>query len=80
MLTGLRRRLGELSLGENIPTIYQWRNMVEAGYLASYGIITEDLCALSADQTAGLPKGCGHRFALASGKLVKAGNHDSVVT
>ena len=64
MLTGLRRRLGELSLGENIPTICQWRNMVEAGYLASYGIITEDLCALSADQTAGLPKGCGHRVAL----------------
>jgi len=52
MLTGLRRRLGELSLGENIPTMCQWRNMVEAGYLASYGIIKEDLCALSADQLA----------------------------
>jgi len=57
MLTALRRRLGELSLAAKIPAICQWRNMVEAGCLASYGIITEDLYALSADQIARLLKG-----------------------
>jgi len=43
MFTGLRRRLGELSLSAKIPAICQWRNMVEAGCLASYGITTEEL-------------------------------------
>ena len=38
MLNGLRRRLGELSLAAKIPAICQFRNMVEAGCLASYGI------------------------------------------
>jgi putative ABC transport system substrate-binding protein len=57
MLTSLRRRLGELSLAAKIPAVCQWRNMVEAGCLASYGITTEDLYALSADQIARLLKG-----------------------
>jgi putative ABC transport system substrate-binding protein len=52
MLTSFRRRLGELSLAAKIPAICQWRNMVEAGCLASYGITIADLYALSADQIA----------------------------
>jgi putative tryptophan/tyrosine transport system substrate-binding protein len=57
MFTGLRQRLGELSLTAKIPAICQWRNMVEAGCLASYGITTEELYSLSADQVAKLLKG-----------------------
>ena len=57
MLTSFRRRLGELSLSAKIPAICQWRNMVEAGCLASYGITTEELYSLSADQIAKLLKG-----------------------
>jgi putative ABC transport system substrate-binding protein len=57
MLTSLRQRLGELSLAAKIPAICQWRNMVEAGCLASYGIRLADLYALSADQIARLLKG-----------------------
>jgi putative ABC transport system substrate-binding protein len=57
MFTGLRRHLGELSLTAKIPAICQWRNMVEAGCLASYGITTEELYSLSADQVAKLLKG-----------------------
>jgi ABC-type uncharacterized transport system substrate-binding protein len=57
MFTGFRRRLGELSLAANIPAICQFRNMVEAGCLASYGITIPNLYALSADQIARLLKG-----------------------
>jgi putative ABC transport system substrate-binding protein len=57
LFTGLRRRLGELSLTARIPAICQWRNMVESGCLASYGIVTEELYSLSAGQVAKLLKG-----------------------
>jgi putative ABC transport system substrate-binding protein len=57
MLTSFRQRLGELSLAAKIPAICQWRIMVEAGCLASYGITLVDLYALSADQIARLLKG-----------------------
>src|SRR5437660_8706685 len=57
MLTSLRRRLGELSLAAKIPAICQFRNGVEAGCLASYGITIPDLYGLSADQIAKLLKG-----------------------
>ena len=57
MLTAFRRRLGELSLASKIPAICQWRNMVEAGCLASYGITITELYELSADQIARLVKG-----------------------
>jgi putative tryptophan/tyrosine transport system substrate-binding protein len=57
MLNGLRQRLGELSLAAKIPAICQFRIMVEAGCLASYGITIADLYALSADQVARLLKG-----------------------
>jgi ABC-type uncharacterized transport system substrate-binding protein len=57
MFNGLRRRLGELSLAANIPAICQFRNMVEAGCLASYGITIPNLYALSADQIARLLNG-----------------------
>jgi putative ABC transport system substrate-binding protein len=57
MLNGLRQRLGELSLAAKIPAICQFRNGVEAGCLASYGITIADLYALSADQLSRLLKG-----------------------
>jgi putative ABC transport system substrate-binding protein len=57
MLNGLRQRLGELSLAAKIPAICQFRNGVEAGCLASYGITIADLYALSADQVSRLLKG-----------------------
>ena len=57
MLTSFRRQLGELSLAAKIPAICQWRNMVEAGCLASYGITITELYDLSADQIARLLKG-----------------------
>jgi putative ABC transport system substrate-binding protein len=57
MLTGLRRQLGGLSLVAKIPAICQFRNMVEAGCLASFGITIAELYALSADQVARLLKG-----------------------
>lgn len=57
MLTSLRLRHGELSLAAKTPAICQFRSMVEAGCLASYGITIEDLYALSADQIARILKG-----------------------
>jgi putative ABC transport system substrate-binding protein len=57
LFTGMRQRLGELSLAARIPAVCQWRDMVEAGCLASYGITTEELYSLSADQVAKLLKG-----------------------
>jgi putative ABC transport system substrate-binding protein len=57
MLTSLRKRLGELSLAAKIPAICQFRNGVEAGCLASYGITTEDLYALAVGQIVRLLKG-----------------------
>ena len=57
MLTSFRQRLGELSFAAKIPAICQFRNMVEVGCLATYGVTIADLYALSADQVARLLKG-----------------------
>src|SRR5262245_27494450 len=57
MLTALRKRLGELSLATKIPAICQFRNGVEAGCLASYGITITELYALSAGQIVRLLRG-----------------------
>jgi putative tryptophan/tyrosine transport system substrate-binding protein len=57
MLVSFRRQIGALSLGANIPAICQFRNMVEAGCLASYGITIDDIYVISADQIAKLLKG-----------------------
>jgi putative ABC transport system substrate-binding protein len=57
MLFSLRQRLGELSLAAKIPAICQFRNMLEAGCLASYGITIAELYALQADQVARRVKG-----------------------
>ena len=57
MLNALRERIGELSLSTKIPAICQFRQGVEAGCLASYGITIPDLYALSADQVSRLLKG-----------------------
>jgi putative ABC transport system substrate-binding protein len=57
MLNGLRQRIGELSLAAKIPAICQFRDGVEAGCLASYGITITELYGLSAEQIARLLKG-----------------------
>jgi putative ABC transport system substrate-binding protein len=57
MVVSFRRRIGELSLGAKIPAICQFRNMVEAGCLASYGITIDDVYVISADQIAKLLNG-----------------------
>ena len=57
LLTSFRRQLGEFSLAAKIPAICQFRNAVEAGCLASYGIALEDIYALSANQIDKLLKG-----------------------
>jgi putative ABC transport system substrate-binding protein len=57
MLIALRRRIGELSLAAKIPAICQFRNGVEAGCLASYGITVADLYELAAGQIARLLRG-----------------------
>jgi len=57
MLTSFRQRLGELSLAAKIPAICQFRNMVEVGCLASYGITIPEFYAVSSDQIARLLKG-----------------------
>jgi ABC-type uncharacterized transport system substrate-binding protein len=57
MLFNFRPRLGELSLSARIPAICQFREMVEVGCLASYGIMLTDLYALSADQIVKLMQG-----------------------
>jgi len=57
MLTSFRQQLGELSLAAKLPAVCQWRSMVEAGCLASYGIKLADLYAISANQVAKVLKG-----------------------
>ncbi len=57
MLTSFRQQLGELSLAAKLPAVCQWRSMVEAGCLASYGIKLADLYAISAHQVARVLKG-----------------------
>jgi putative ABC transport system substrate-binding protein len=57
MFTGLRPRLGELSLKYKVPAICQWREMVEAGCFASYGVTFVEFYALYAQQIAKILKG-----------------------
>jgi putative tryptophan/tyrosine transport system substrate-binding protein len=57
MLNSFRQRLGQLSITAKIPAMCQFRQGVEAGCLASYGISITDLYWLSADQIARLLKG-----------------------
>jgi putative tryptophan/tyrosine transport system substrate-binding protein len=56
-LFALRPRIGALSLATGIPAICQFREMVEAGCLASYGIELVDLYGLLGDQIAQILKG-----------------------
>jgi hypothetical protein len=37
-LFSLRNEIGQLSLADKLPAICQFREMVDAGFLASYGI------------------------------------------
>jgi putative tryptophan/tyrosine transport system substrate-binding protein len=46
-----RNTLGEVSAKYRLPTICQWRSMVEAGCLASYGFPLGELFELIAEQT-----------------------------
>jgi putative ABC transport system substrate-binding protein len=57
MLTSFRQRLGELSVASKVPAICQWKPMVEAGCLASYGITIGEIYLISADRISKLLKG-----------------------
>jgi putative tryptophan/tyrosine transport system substrate-binding protein len=57
LLFNLRHRFGELSLAARIPAICQFREMVELGCLASYGVVVRDIYALAADLIAKVLRG-----------------------
>jgi hypothetical protein len=57
MLTSFRQGLGELSVASKVPAICQFKAMVEAGCLASYGITVGEVYSISADQISKLLKG-----------------------
>jgi putative ABC transport system substrate-binding protein len=57
MLFNFRPRLGELSLSNRMAAICQFREMVELGCIASYGILLADLYTLSAGHIAKLLAG-----------------------
>ena len=61
MLFASREELGRSSLAEKLPVICEWREMAEAGCLASYGVILRELVATQAALTdkmlRGLPPG-----------------------
>jgi len=54
---GLREKVGQLSLSDRLPAICQFRQMVEAGCLASYGIKLSEAYALVAAVTDKMLKG-----------------------
>jgi putative tryptophan/tyrosine transport system substrate-binding protein len=57
LLMGLREKVGQLSLSDRLPAICQFRQMVEAGCLASYGIKLSEAYALVAALTDKMLKG-----------------------
>jgi putative ABC transport system substrate-binding protein len=57
MFAGLRPTLGELSRRYRIPIICQWREMVEAGCFASYGVTLTEMFDLVADYVDRILKG-----------------------
>jgi putative ABC transport system substrate-binding protein len=57
MFAGLRPVLGELSRRYRMPVICQWREMVEAGCFASYGVTQTEMFALVADYVDRILKG-----------------------
>jgi len=57
LLNGLRKELGRLSLDYRLPAICQFREAVEAGCLASYGVRLSDAFAMTAALTDKMLKG-----------------------
>jgi putative ABC transport system substrate-binding protein len=57
LLNGLRKELGRLSLDYRLPAICQFREAVEAGCLASYGIRLSDAFVMTAALTDKMLKG-----------------------
>jgi putative tryptophan/tyrosine transport system substrate-binding protein len=61
MLSGSREELGRLSLANKLPTICEWREMAEAGCVASYGYRLSEgwamLAALTDKMLKGAPPG-----------------------
>ena len=57
LLFGLREQLGQLSLSYKLPTICQFREAIEAGCLAAYGVRLSDAYAMLAALTAKMLKG-----------------------
>jgi putative ABC transport system substrate-binding protein len=46
-----REELGRASLAEKLPVICEWREMAEAGCLASYGVTLRELVGMQAALT-----------------------------
>jgi len=57
LLNGFRKELGRLSLDYRLPAICQFREGVEAGCLASYGVRLSDAFAMTATLTDKILKG-----------------------
>jgi putative ABC transport system substrate-binding protein len=57
LLMGLREKVRQLSLSDRLPAICQFRQMVEAGCLASYGVRLSDALAMTAALTDKMLKG-----------------------
>ena len=57
LLNGLRKDLGRLSLDYRLPAICQFREAVEVGCLASYGVRLSDALAMTAALTEKMLKG-----------------------
>ena len=57
LLNGLRKELGRLSLDYRLPAICQFREAVEVGCLASYGVRLSDALAMTAALTDKMLKG-----------------------
>jgi putative ABC transport system substrate-binding protein len=57
LLANFQRELGRLSLEYKLPAICQFREMVEAGCLASYGVKRQEMYAMAAAYTDKILKG-----------------------
>jgi putative ABC transport system substrate-binding protein len=57
VLMPLREEIGQLSLSQKLPAMCQWREMAEAGCLASYGPTQRELAAMRAALAVKMLKG-----------------------
>ena len=57
LFAAMRSQIGELARKHQLPALCQWRAMVEAGCLASYGFPLDELFELTAEQVAKVLRG-----------------------